>query len=134
MRESVRWSTAYHEAGHTVACWRCRVKVRNATIVPAREFQGQVTHDSFLHGINLDYDNSARGDRRVKDLIIVCLAGPEAQRRYCPRSMRSEHCSADYRQAVELALAVNGSGEQATAYLKWLGIVTGVGRCLVAAY
>jgi hypothetical protein len=54
----------------------------------------------------------------------VCLAGPEAQRRYSPRSVRHQQFSADYGQAVDLALKVNGSGEQATAYLKWLGIVT----------
>ena len=27
-------STAYHEAGHTIAAWRHRIAIRNASVVP----------------------------------------------------------------------------------------------------
>jgi hypothetical protein len=124
VRDWAKWSTAFHEAGHAVACWRCGVKVRRATIVPAEDSLGQVKHSTFFRGINLDTDNSARGDRQVKDLVIVCLAGPEAQRRYRPYSVRHAQCSADYRQAADLALKVNGSDKATKAYLRWLEIVT----------
>ena len=63
----------------------------------------------------------------MKGQVIACLAGQEAQRRYSPRSLRhSDHNQAggDYKLALDLALMVNASEEQATAYLKWLSIVT----------
>ncbi len=72
MRKSVRWSTAFHEAGHAVASWRHGLKVHSATIVPTAEFQGLVVHDNPLHGLRLKWDDSARaqpsraiGDHRV---------------------------------------------------------------------
>jgi hypothetical protein len=124
MKNSVRWATAFHEAGHAVACSRCGIKVRTATIVPARGYHGKVEHAKVLRRMNLDVDISARGDRRIKDLVVILLAGMEAQRRYNPRSVRSHHDSRDRESAVALALKANGSADSATAYLRWLSIVT----------
>jgi hypothetical protein len=126
MRDSVRRSIAFHEAGHAIACWSRRIKIHHATIIPARGYRGRVKHAPF-RGIDPTSDNSARGDWRVKGQVIACLAGQEAQRRYSQRSLRhSDHNQAggDYKLALDLALMVNASEEQATAYLKWLRIVT----------
>jgi hypothetical protein len=125
MKDSFRWATAYHEAGHAIAAWCSGVKVRNATIIPTHDYQGKVEHANVLRGINLDINNSARGDRRIKKLVVICLAGIEAQRRYNPRSIRSYHGSSDRSTAVTLALKANGSADSATAYLRWLNVVTG---------
>ena len=55
---------------------------------------------------------------------MIALAGPIAQKLYNPRSFRNYHASADYNAAVEMALRVNGSAEQAEAWLKWVEIRT----------
>ncbi len=123
MRETTRKAIAYHEAGHAVAAWSCRLKILKISIIPDDELSGKVRHVSPLKGIRLDIDGSPRADGKAKDAIIICLAGPEAQRRHNPRSVRRWHASSDYDAAVDLALRVCGSGPSTTAYLRWLGIV-----------
>jgi hypothetical protein len=120
MRESVRWATAFHEAGHAVACRRLGLKVRSASTVPEGDSAGRVVHRDPWRGINLEWNDSARADRRAKAVIIMCLAGPEAQRRYSPRSWRFVHGASDRAAVVDLALRMNGSNEAATAYVRWL--------------
>jgi hypothetical protein len=48
MRKSVRWSTAFHEAGHAVASWNHGFEVHSATIVRAADLHGWVEHDNPL--------------------------------------------------------------------------------------
>jgi len=122
--ESALRATAFHEAGHVVAAWRRGLKVYGATIVPAPGIAGKVEHANPLHGIRLEFDGSARARQRAEAAIIVCLAGPEAQRRHRPRSWRSYHGWHDHERAADLASSVNESGEAANAHLKWLEIVT----------
>lgn len=124
MRKSVLWSAAFHEAGHAVACQRLGLGIRSATIVPTRDYAGQVVHCDPWRGINLEWDNSAPGDRRAKAVIIMYLAGPEALRRYSPRSWRSVHGASDRAKVVDQALRVNGSDRATQAYVRWLEIVT----------
>ena len=80
--------TAFHEAGHVAAAWRHGLKVHSVTIVPTPEFRGHIWHANPLRGIHLDCDGSVRARIRAEVGIIVCLAGPEAQRRFSPRSWR----------------------------------------------
>ena len=116
--------TAFHEAGHVVAAWKHELKVHSVTIVPTPEFRGRIWHANPLRGIHLDYDGSDRARLRAEAGIIVCLAGPEAQRRHSPRSWRSYHGATDLEKAVDLAMSLNGSDEASSAHLKWLSIVT----------
>ena len=57
-------------------------------------------------------------------LAMIALADPIAQRIYAARSFRNYHASLDYREAVDISEIVNGSSEQAKAWLKWLEIRT----------
>jgi hypothetical protein len=124
MRKSVRWSTAFHEAGHAVASWNHGFEVHSATIVRAADLHGWVEHNNPLRGVHLDWDDSADALRRAQLAIIVCLSGPEAQRQYNPRSWRSHHGASDHKLAADLALTVNQSSfDAASAYLRWLEIV-----------
>jgi hypothetical protein len=116
--------TAFHEAGHVAAAWRHGLKVHSVTIVPTPEFRGHIWHANPLRGIHLDYDGSDRARLRAEVGIIVCLAGPEAQRRFSPRSWRAHHGAGDHEKAADLVLSLNGSDEAANAHLKWLSIVT----------
>jgi hypothetical protein len=87
-------------------------------------FRGRIWHANPLRGIRLDYGGSDRARLRAEAGIIVCLAGPEAQRRHSPRSWRSYHGAGDHEKAADLVLSLNGSDEAANADLKRLSIVT----------
>ena len=56
-------------------------------------------------------------------MIVVYLAGPEAQQRHNTRSWRTHHGASDFKQAFDLAMGVSSSGEAAHAYLDWLTVV-----------
>jgi hypothetical protein len=91
--------------------------------LPAAEYSGRFEHVSPLRGVHLDIDGSNRARMKAEAAIIVSLAGPAAQRRYNPRSLRTWHSSSDYELASDLAVRLNRDEESATAYLKWLGMV-----------
>jgi hypothetical protein len=116
--------TAFHEAGRVVAAWSRGLKTHSVTIIPTPEFRGHVLHANPLRGIRLDCDGSARVRLRAELAIVVCLAGPEAQKRHGPRSWRSHHGDFDFKKAVDLASSFNSSDEAVHAYLDWLAIVT----------
>jgi hypothetical protein len=112
MREAVRWSVAFHEAGYAVVAWRRGFKVHGATIVPSLDFLVSVQHANPLRGIHLEWAGSGRARLRVEAEIVVLLAGPAAQRRFKPRSWRSYHGVSDHERAVDLAMAVCSSEKQ----------------------
>ena len=85
--QSRRVATAFHEAGHAVVAWRRGLKVHSATIVPTKDYSGMVRRGSL--GVRLDIDGSNRARLRAESAIVVCLAGPAAQRRHNPRSWRA---------------------------------------------
>ena len=120
MKKSAREATAYHEAGHMAAAWRLRLKICRATIVPSDDFAGIVEHESPLKGINLAIDSSDRAEAKTDKAVLICLAGPIAQRRFRPKSWRRYHGRGDYELASDFALRRNGTGEMASAYLKWM--------------
>jgi hypothetical protein len=119
-----RKATAYHEAGHTVAAWRLGAGPRAATIVPRGDIQGEMIQESPLVPAGLEFDGSDHARNRVERAIMICLAGPIAQRRFAPRSWRHWHGGPDYATALDLALRINESPRAAKAHLKWLEIRT----------
>ena len=123
-RKSLRQANAHHEAGHAVIAYALGYKPTSATIVPSRDVRGIVSRPSPLRGIKLDIDGSDRARLRVERAIQICLAGPLAQQRYRRSSWRRYHGGSDFDTARDLALHVCGSGEQATAFLRWLEITT----------
>ena len=115
-----REATAYHEAGHAVAAWRLGYRSIGASITAGHEFAGEVTHESVFRGGNVEFNESELTRSRVERAIIIRLAGPIAQKRYRRTSWRRWQGGADYAVAADLALRVCGSGELASAFLKWL--------------
>lgn len=117
-----REASAYHEAGHAVAAWKLGYRSISASIAAADESTGEVRHENPFPGENLDVVESALVRSRVERAIIIRLAGPIAQKRYRPTSWRRWQGGADYAVAADLALRVCGSGEIASAFLKWLDL------------
>jgi ATP-dependent Zn protease len=114
-------ASAYHEAGHAFMAWRLRLAIMRITVVPKGDTSGLTVHSNPLRGISLEWDDSDRARMRTERAIKVCLAGPAAQRMYNPRSWRRYHGESDHDRAVDLALRMWGSGEQALLYLRLLG-------------
>ena len=121
-KEMSREATAYHEAGHAIAAWSLGYRPTAASIVPTAESEGQVRHENPFPGITLEVDGSDMARLKVERAIIICLAGPIAQKRYRHTSWRRWHGAADYAKATDLALRVCGSSKIANAFLKWLDL------------
>ena len=107
------------------------MKIQRVSIIPEGDAHGRMDHVHPLRGIRLDYDGSDRARLRAERAVIICLAGPEAQRRFNPRSWRSWHGRSDHAEAIDIALHFNASEEAAATHLKWLECRT---RDLVAAH
>ena len=119
---TAREATAYHEAGHAFAAWVLGLPIKRISIRPDGDAKGFVQHRSPLAGIRLDIDNSDRARLKAEKAILICLAGPAAQRKFNPRSYRKHHAASDFDLAGDLALRLNSSGEAASAHLAWLQI------------
>lgn len=111
--------TAYHEAGHFVAYMfskKCPA-VRRVSIVPNPR-RGSLGHvlpfptPTFNPELEIDLN-------RIADEIVCYLAGGVAEKRFAGRA---NHLGArsDYSTASDLALRASGSGEAASAMLRWL--------------
>ena len=117
-------STAHHEAGHAVMCWKEGIRVNRITIVPNEEAAGSVERANPLLGIDLEYDGSTRARLRVESCVKVCLAGPVAQRAFNPKGYRKYHGQGDQDKAVDVLSRMVGSDEELEAYLRLLTIQT----------
>ncbi len=117
-----RKATAYHEAGHTVVAWRLGADPRRATIIPHGDVQGEMIQESPIVEASLEFDGSDHARNRIERAIMICFAGPIAQRHVAPRSWRRWHGGPDYVVAFDLALRINGSPRAAKAHMKWLEI------------
>lgn len=113
-----REAIAYHEAGHAVVAWRKRIAIRSVSIAREVESHGRVTF------AKLGRVRPEAFDRWAERHIATALAGPLAQRRRMPASVRGWHGQGDFRFCTEMALRMQGSGELATAYLRWMEIST----------
>lgn len=114
--------TAYHEAGHAIAAWRQRIAISSVTIKPGEDYSGRLLFGR-SRTPNLD-EATDRARLWSERRIITALAGPIAQRKYRPSSVRGWHAREDYHVAADLALHIQGSGKLATAYLRWLNVST----------
>jgi hypothetical protein len=117
-------ATAYHEAGHVVVTHALGYKPKSVTIIPTRDAHGIVHYPNPSRGIQLDIDGSDRARLLAEQVIKISYAGPLAQQRHRPRSWRRYHGASDFDLAADLGLRVCGSAKQATAFLRWLEIVT----------
>ena len=117
-------ATAYHESGHAIMGWKLGVALKKVTIVPTADITGACHHDKLVRTRYPEMDESPSTRLKMEKLAMIALAGPIAQRIYAARSFRNYHASLDYREAVDISEIVNGSSEQAKAWLKWLEIRT----------
>jgi len=103
-------TTAYHEAGHAVADFYLRFKIRKVTIRPEREkrheYHGYCQRQGRSYLDRIDIEVTPVKQNRIFNRIIAIAAGYVAQKRFSPRSVRRWHTSGDEQMAADLALYV----------------------------
>jgi hypothetical protein len=99
----VKQEAAYHEAGHAVIAGALGCKVRLVIIDPNG-------------GGECQCDDPPEGERERK--IMLCFAGPAAQRKHEPGSWKGWHGNDDYRKAVELVQGLGVSDERVSALIR----------------
>lgn len=112
--------TAYHEAGHAVACYFLRIRFTNVTIVPEDNCLGCLKHSKDHHkNFNPEWDNSRKVGDRIEKEVIVRFAGQIAEGLFMGKHIRkgSEH---DRSSAIDLALYGVGEGEVLQTYINYL--------------
>jgi hypothetical protein len=121
-KTAARLAAAYREAGHVVAALTQSRVDHRAAFAQTVEFRGPVVHKNALRGAKLGLDTSEGARLRAERAILVRLAGPAAQKRHAPRSLRSRHGQSDLKQALDLASSVSSSHSEAYAFVARLGI------------
>lgn len=99
--------TAYHEAGHAVASWCLHVPIRHVTIISDDTSAGHVQNHKMNRrtALNIELDDRfSLGRLRAEKLVMVAMAGPLAQERYAPRSVRYWHGGGDRDAITELLI------------------------------
>jgi ATP-dependent Zn protease len=121
-------ATAYHEAGHAVACRANGVRIKKATIIFNEEdgSAGAVHHEFMFRGMQPNIKVTPRFREALEAHIMIKLAGAIAQRKFAPRSVRKYHAASDYRSAGHLALLYicENDAKICSAYLQWLQLRT----------
>ena len=113
-RRPRRRSTAFHEAGHAVMSWLLGVRFRAVTTKPDGESLGNVTMRTRMR--------TEPSDQSLERQAQIELAGAIAQKLCTGRMTTRWGSSHDDQNAVTLAMKRCGSGESATAWLRWLSI------------
>ena len=107
---------AYHEAGHAVAAHYHNLAPRSLSIIPDQTSLGRYIHVPYFQNINPDYDASPRAQRRIENMVIVLLAGPQAQRRCHPKGHWKKNAQGDWERAVNLLSYLCADEKEAELY------------------
>lgn len=92
--------TAIHEAGHAVAAYYLRVRIKYVTIAPDGDARVEFGRDG-------TFDDSLRGTDRAERHIMVRFAGQIAERKHAPRSNWRRGGWVDRAAALELFSCIN---------------------------
>ncbi len=117
-------ATAFHEAGHAVACIYERVALSTVSIAHAKDTAGRVIYRHLLSRSHIDCDRSTRNRLRMEHMVRMLLAGPAAQRRSSPPSIRHYHGEDDFKKAIDLVTHFTESEEECSAYIRLLEVQT----------
>src|SRR5688572_23111956 len=97
------WATAYHEAGHAVAGVVFGHHFDDITIVPDGVQLGAVSFEplDYIVSNQVSHGSNEDEDRRLRERVIIVLAGPTAEARFTGRLDLSE-VDDDYETAIDI--------------------------------
>lgn len=108
-------ATAYHEAGHVVACLELGRAFRSVTILPGDGYLGCVHYRPWPKSIKETGYADGRTERWLERQALIALAGPAAEARFVGRY---DHRAAgrDYDHLLDIALSLYGDEDVASKY------------------
>ncbi len=113
---------AYHEAGHAVASRLLHRAFKYVSIELEGDSVGRlISRKCSIDWDNDQYDDSARARNRRDQLVMISLAGLEAEKIFC-RRYNWRGSDSDIHASIEMLLSWCGSAEQTSAYVEWLRI------------
>jgi hypothetical protein len=115
--------TAYHEAGHTVACVYLHIPFKYATIKSGEDFLGRVERYPYPESFHPDIDDSPKIRSRIEKDMMISLAGHAAEMAFSGRHNWSG-ASYDSHKAGDLALYYAGGEEETSAFYNWMWVRT----------
>jgi ATP-dependent Zn protease len=121
--------TAYHEAGHAVACMTLKRPFKRVTIVPEGDSLGHILKRNCPKSIRPDIVVNCRSFRWIEREIICALAGLAAEHRFAGRH-NWRGAGSDFSHAVDLAGNLYFEPAVSSRYLAFM---VEQAKCLVAA-
>lgn len=129
-------SVAYHEAGHAVAARQLGLMIKKLSVLEAYRVRGQVVPAPYFNLIppangdeGGEWSCRRKGSgapsaycRRLENMAVVCMAGPEAQRYFYPAGFRRGFAAADRKQAEAILRALAGERRELNTYLNLIEI------------
>lgn len=116
-------SVAYHEAGHAVAAWRVGVRLHELSMIEAYRHHGRAAPPPYFEPFTRRGGGEAEvSAHRIENMVLVCLSGPEAQRRFFPTHFRRSHAVPDFDQATELLTYLTSEPGEREAYFRLIDI------------
>jgi hypothetical protein len=94
-------ATAYHEAGHIVAKLHFGFPIVRATVEASGDYHGAVEGPNIHIELAETSDDSCEIETAQRNFLVICFAGPEAQRAYDPDSVEPWHAAGDEESAVD---------------------------------
>ncbi len=114
--------TAYHEAGHVVACYHLKIRFKYVSILRGDGFLGEMLHgENPLKNVDCKMDDSLRFRDRIEREAIVTLAGQAAVDVILKRQ-GWRGSGSDWLAAVNLASCATGDPEVLPAYMDYLWV------------
>lgn len=110
-------AAAYHEAGHAVMCHLLHLRIRSVSIDADELSGGETRHENPFRNGALPIDASGRGRLRLEKAVMLCFAGPLAQRKMSGGGAHRDYGGAiDRETASTLAMRFFRSAKTAEAY------------------
>ena len=95
-------ATAYHEAGHVVAHWLFGVPIERITIIEGDDYAGAVLGPALHIQLAEASDDSQEVVRKLRQAIVLYLAGVEAQHYYDPQTVQPWQSEEDLENTLEV--------------------------------
>jgi len=120
-REALK-ATAYHEAGHAVSAWVLGFEVKSVSAIPTGDALGTTRIVNPLHGVDLEWSGSPEEQRLAENFALHCLAGPIAQQKYDPQSLRVFHDLSDRTETLKVLGYFTASNAEQRLYYRLMEI------------
>jgi hypothetical protein len=118
-------STAHHEAGHAVAAYQLGQPIKSVTISPDDDSSGSVSTGPYFSGDEWDQlirvnseDISGGMQQRLENDVLVCLAGPAAEKRFNFFGYRKGHGEQDRKIAMNWLSKLEGDNQTLGYYFR----------------